>query len=132
MNNAIQAIHGSEAQALCFPTLPEGVQRHHVEALLLDLGGAIGLSRSLLITLLRMIKDTRPSDWTSPDAEPVCYMQQTKIAECLEKTERQVRNDEAALCRLKLPTKSVAGNGGRGRLRPPASSRSARSSAPWA
>ncbi|WP_227272010.1 replication initiation protein RepC [Roseobacter weihaiensis] len=119
MNNAIQAIHGPEAHAVCFPTLPEGIQRHHVEALLLDLGGAIGLSRSLLITLLRMIKDTRPSDWTSPDVEPVCYMQQTKIAERLEKTERQVRNDEAALCKLKLATKNVAGNGGRGRIRHP-------------
>ena len=116
MTYALQAIYNSESAEVCYPALPQGVNRHHVEDLLLGVGAAIGLSPSLLRTALTLIKQTKPSDWTSTEAEPVCFVQQTKLARMLDKSERQVRNDEATLCRLNLITKHVSGNGSRGRV----------------
>lgn len=117
MTYALQAIYNSEDADARYPALPEGINRHHVEDLLLGVGAAIGLSASLLLTFVTLIKQTKPSDWTSTEAEPVCFVQQTKLARMLDKSERQVRADEATLCRLNLITKQVSGNGSRGRVR---------------
>lgn len=97
-----------------YPALPTGMQRGQVEALLVELAPAIGLSGRRLQALLLMMVQTRPSDWVRPDREPVCYMAQTEIARLLGKTERAVRADEAALSgALDLVEKRTAANGGR-------------------
>ena len=96
------------------PALPPGMQRGQVEALLIEIAPAIGLSGRRLQALLLMMGQTRPSDWVRPDCEPVCYMAQTEVARLLGKTERAVRADEAALSGpLGLIDKRTAANGGR-------------------
>lgn len=116
MSYVQEAIYHSEGVEVCFPILPNGVNRHHVEDVLIDVGRVIGLSSSLLHTLLTLIKKTRPSDWTNSEVEPICYVQQITLARGLKKSDRQMRNDESELCRLNLITKHVSGNGSRGRI----------------
>jgi replication initiation protein RepC len=90
------------------------MQRGQVEALLIEIAAAIGLSGRRLQALLLMMGQTRPSDWVRQDAEPVCYMAQTELARLLGKSERAVRADEAALSLgLGLIDKRTAANGGR-------------------
>ncbi len=97
-----------------YPALPAGMQRGQVEALLIEIAAAIGLSGRRLQTLLLMMGQTRPSDWVRGDVEPVCYMAQTELARLLGKSERAVRADETALSRsLGLLDKRTAANGGR-------------------
>ncbi|MEM1265157.1 MAG: replication initiation protein RepC [Pseudomonadota bacterium] len=98
------------------PVLPEGLQRTGVEHLLQDVAAAIGLTRALRDTLLRLIRTTRPSDWTRPDREPVCFMAQTGLADVLGLTPRSVRRHEAALVRLGLIERRVGANGARSAL----------------
>ena len=117
MSYASQVIYNSEDVEPQYPALPHGTNRHHVEDLLLEVSHAIGLSSSLLRTVLTLIKQTKPSDWNSTEVQPVCFVQQTKLARMLDKSERQVRSDEADLCRLNIITKHVSGNGSRGCVR---------------
>lgn len=97
-----------------YPALPAGMQRGNVEALLIEIAAAIGLSGRRLQALLLIMGQTRPSDWVRGDVEPVCYMAQTEIARLLGKSERAVRADEMALSKhLGLIDKRTAANGGR-------------------
>ncbi|MEM9670933.1 MAG: replication initiation protein RepC, partial [Pseudomonadota bacterium] len=66
--------------------------------------------------LLTMMRETRPSDWTDPCKEPVCFAMQVNIAATLGKTGRSIRRDEEALIRLGFIDKRVAGNGWRCRV----------------
>lgn len=112
--NALAAPAIPVGEPTLYPTLPAGMQRGQVEALLVELAPAIGLSGRRLQALLLMMAQTRPSDWVRPDTEPVCYMAQTEVARLLGKTERAVRADEAALAGgLALIEKRTAANGGR-------------------
>ena len=99
-----------------YPVLPDAMQRGALEGLLLDVSKHIGMSDSLLKSLLTMLRETRPSDWTDPTREPVCYALQGNIAGSLGKSPRAVRNDETALIALGFVDKQVAGNGSRCRL----------------
>ena len=112
----IQALKRANEPQLAYPVLPDSMQRGQLEGLLLDVSKHIGMTDSLLKSLLTMLRETRPSDWTDPDCEPICYAMQNNIATSLGKSERAVRNDEVALVGLGFITKQVAGNGSRCRL----------------
>ena len=110
-------LHGPEHQPL-FPVLPGAMQRGELEGLILDVSKHIGMSDSLLKSLLAMMRETRPSDWTDPLKDPTCFAMQSNIAFVLGKDARSVRRDEAALeNRFGFIRKNVAGNGSRCRLR---------------
>ena len=101
-----------------FPVLPGSMQRGELEGLILDVSKHIGMSDSLLKSLLAMMRETRPSDWTDPTKEPTCFAMQCNIAFMLGKDARSVRRDEAALeNRFGFLRKNVAGNGSRCRLK---------------
>ena len=100
-----------------FPVLPGKMMRGELEGLLLDISQFIGMSDSLLKSLLAMMRETRPSDWTDPTKEPTCFAMQSNIAIMLGKTARSVRRDEVELeRRFAFLSKNVAGNGSRCRL----------------
>ena len=108
--------HSPYAGALAsgpYPVLPDGMQRSQVRDLLLELRRALKLSQAALLTLLQIVERTRPSDWTSPDAEPVCYARQVRLAAELGKSERAVRYDEARLERMGLIERRTLANGAR-------------------
>ncbi len=101
-----------------YPVLPDAMQRGALEGLLLDVSKHIGMSDSLLKSLLTMLRATRPSDWTDPTREPVCFTMQSNIAYLVGKDARSVRRDEAALeLHFGFIRKDVAGNGSRCRFR---------------
>jgi len=103
---------------LSFPVLPSSMQRGQLEGLILDVSKHIGMSDSLLKSLLAMMRETRPSDWTDPTREPTCFAMQCNIAFVLGKDARSVRRDEAALeNQFGFMRKNVAGNGSRCRLK---------------
>jgi len=99
-----------------FPILPGKMQRGELEGLLIDVSNFIGMSGSLLRSLLTMMRETRPSDWTNREVEPVCFAMQTNIAASLGKSDRALRMDEASLVALGFIDKQVAANGSRCRL----------------
>lgn len=99
-----------------YPTLPGKMQRSQVADCLRELAGTLwGMKSGRLMTLLTMMDQTRPQDWTTGVTEPVCFMQQTQLAQRLGKTERSIRNDEVAFERLGLIEKRTAANGSRSR-----------------
>ncbi|MEM9524178.1 MAG: hypothetical protein AAF982_09335, partial [Pseudomonadota bacterium] len=75
------------------PVLPGTMQRGELEGLLSDVSTHIGMPDSLLKALLTMMRETRPSDWTDPCKEPVCFAMQVNIAATLGKTGRSIRRD---------------------------------------
>lgn len=79
------------------PVLPEGMQRSDVERLLRRTAPIMGVNDGVLVVLLSMIEETRPSDWTNPEIEPVCFARQTNIAALAGKDERSVRRIEHQL-----------------------------------
>ena len=109
MNNQ-QQVHNDE---LIYAVLPDGMYRSALEGLLTDLRARLGLSASLLNSLLTMIRATRPSDWTNPHVEPICSKMQQDLAHTLGKTARAVRFDEYKLEQLGLIEKRVCANGAR-------------------
>ncbi len=97
-----------------YPALPGHMQRSQVEQLIRQNRRAIGLTKGQAEVLLVMIDQTRPSDWTSGQAEPVCYARQMTIAAIAQTTTKTVRDTEKALVELRLVSKTVADNGHRG------------------
>ena len=95
------------------PVLPGTLKRGDVEGLLVDLRSTLGLSPARLDVLLAMIRRTRPSDWTDPGVDAVCFVQQQQLALDLGKTARALRYDEAALLRLGFIARETIGNGRR-------------------
>ncbi|MFC3058420.1 replication initiation protein RepC [Paenirhodobacter populi] len=93
--------------------LPDQLQRSDIEGLLIDLRSALQLSPARLDALLAMMRRTRPSDWTNPDADAVCYAQQQQVAADLGKSTRALRNDEADLVRRGLIERRTFGTGRR-------------------
>lgn len=94
--------------------MPENMFRGQLEGLLSDVSKYIGMSDSLLKSLLTMIRSTRPSDWTNPEIEPVCSRMQVDLADDLDKTDRAVRSDEWALEHsFGFLIKDVSNNGSR-------------------
>jgi len=101
-----------------FPVLPGNMMRGELEGLMLDVSKHIGMSDSLLKSLLAMMRETRPSDWTDPERDPTCFAMQSNIAFVLGKDARSVRRDELALeHQFGFIYKNVAGNGSRCRLK---------------
>lgn len=96
-----------------FPALPQGIKRFSIEQLLIDLAPALGLRGNALHALLHMMKATRPSDWTSPDHEPVFFGSQEATASALGITRRALYNIEVKLEALGLVDRRVKGNGQR-------------------
>ncbi len=103
-------VHSDE---LIYAVLPDGMTRGALEGLLTDLRSRLGLSASLLNSLLTMIRATRPSDWGNPHVEPICSKMQQDLAHTLGKTARAVRFDEYKLEQLGLIEKRVCANGAR-------------------
>jgi hypothetical protein len=95
MPSSAAAVDTRSTHAATFPTLPEGMQRSQVEALLVEVASAIGLSGARLQALLVMIGYTRPQAWTDPGDEPVCYASQVELAAALGATERARARDRA-------------------------------------
>ncbi|MEM9524628.1 MAG: helix-turn-helix domain-containing protein [Pseudomonadota bacterium] len=97
MMQAKRALAGETGSPTDYPVLPEGMTRGRLEA------------------LLTMMRYTWPSDWTDPSKEPVYFAMQCDIAHLLGKSDRAVRNDEAALKspRFGFIRKNVSGNGWR-------------------
>lgn len=98
-----------------FSTLPGRFQRSDVERIITVASAALGLSSARLRALLVMMQATRPSDWTTPDSDAVCYMQQMMVAARLGITTRALRNHEAGLERAGLIRRDVGADGSRGR-----------------
>ena len=107
-SNLATVQHGAHA------VLPRDFQRSDVERILTRVAAHIGLTSSLLRTMLLLVQHTRPSDWVSADCDPVCFASQTNIAATLGKTPRAVREDEARLEALGLLWKQTGADGGRG------------------
>ena len=103
-------VHSDE---LIYAVLPDGMTRGALEGLLTDLRAKLGLSASLLNSLLTMIRATRPSDWSNPHVEPICSKMQQDLAHTLGKTARAVRFDEYKLEQRGLIEKRVCANGAR-------------------
>ena len=89
--------HASQNEAKTFPVLPGNMQRSDVERLLRRIAPALGMNDGQLTVVLAMIDETRPSDWTDPAMEPVCFSMQSNIAYLTGKDERTVRRIEKAL-----------------------------------
>lgn len=112
-----QANTNFESSEQDYAVLPGKMQRGELEGLLMDVAHYIGMSDGLLRSLLTMMRETRPSDWTDPAKEPVCFAMQGNLAFAMGKDERSVRRDEAALERqFQFLHKDVAANGTRCRL----------------
>lgn len=110
--------HASQDEADRFPVLPGNMQRSDVERLLRRVAPAIGMNDGQLAVVLTMIDETRPSDWTDPTMEPVCFSMQTNIAYQTGKDERSVRRVEKILEQnFGFIRKEVAMNGRRCRYR---------------
>ena len=112
-----QATHEFNGHEQDFAVLPGTMQRGELEGLIVDVARHIGMSDSLLKSLQIMMRETRPSDWTDPTKEPICFAMQSNIAFLLGKTDRSVRRDEAELeHRFGFIRKEVAANGNRCRF----------------
>jgi replication initiation protein RepC len=99
-----------------FPSLPSGLQRGDIERMLTVLSADLGLSGARLRALLVMMQATRPSDWTAPDRDAVCYMRQQQIAARLGITPRALRAHEVALETAGLIARQFGADGSRGRF----------------
>lgn len=99
-----------------FPTLQSGIQRGDIERMLTVLSADLGLSSARLRALLVMMQTTRPSDWTAPDHDAVCYMRQQQMAARLGITPRALRAHEVALEAAGLVTRQFGADGSRGRF----------------
>jgi len=114
INTVYQDLEGQPS----FPVLPGKMQRGELEGLMLDVSKLLGMSDSLLKSLLAMMRETRPSDWIDTGRDPTCFAMQCNIAFMLGKDARSVRRDEAALERqFGFIRKNVAGNGSRCRFK---------------
>jgi len=118
LKNNINTVYQDLEDQPSFPVLPGKMQRGELEGLMLDVSKHIGMSDSLLKSLLAMMRETRPSDWIDTGRDPTCFAMQCNIAFMLGKDARSVRRDEAALERqFGFIRKNVAGNGSRCRLK---------------
>ena len=107
--------YSAAAPAAGYPSLPSGMERSDLERLLTRSGDALGLSSATLRILLVMIQFTRPSDWTSGHAAPVCFAQQTLVAETCRRSTRAVRSAEQKLCDSGIIIRRIGNGGSRGR-----------------
>lgn len=99
-----------------YPTLPGRQQRSDVERILTSVSASLSISAGQLRALLIMIQATRPSDWTNPDRDAVCYLRQMHVAEKLGVTTRAVRKHEVDLERKGLILRNLGADGSRGRF----------------
>lgn len=101
------------------PCLPAGMTLSHVIELIERVGRHIGLGARRREALLRMIRQTTPTDWTSSDRDPVCFRPQQDLAQELGITDRAMRAHEHALSQLGLALIDTTANGRRsGRMLP--------------
>lgn len=99
-----------------FPALPDRLQRGDIERILTVISSGLGLSSARLRALLVMMQTTRPSDWTDPGRDAVCFMRQQQVAARLGITPRALRAHEVALERAGLIERQLGADGGRGRF----------------
>ena len=106
----------ARASAPCdHPVLPEGMQRGDLNALLRAVRARLGLNADQCDALLAMIERTRPSDWTSPADEPVCFAKQDSLAATLGKDGRSIRRYERLFEKMGFIEIRTLGNGARRR-----------------
>lgn len=96
-----------------FPVLPEGFSRETLLATINRAAPVLRLGAGALRVFALMIAKTRPSDFTDPGQEPVCYAAQVELAKEFGMTERHLRRYETALTRAGLIEKRVMANGAR-------------------
>lgn len=97
------------------PSLPPKTCRGDVERMIRRCGDGFGLSKGTVRVLLAMMDYTRPSDWESGAAAPVCFASQTRIATANNCSTRTIRNAEVALEKAGLALRRVGNGGQRGR-----------------
>jgi len=78
-------------------------------------GHSFGLSKATIGILIAMMDYTRPRDWTSGTAAPVCFASQTRVADAASCSTRTIRNAEVALEGAGLALRRVGNGGQRGR-----------------
>ena len=94
MNRAL-ALQPADVSA--YPSLPPEKCRADVERMIRRCGHSFGLSKATIGILIAMMDYTRPRDWTSGTAAPVCFASQTRVAEAASCSTRTIRNAEVAL-----------------------------------
>jgi hypothetical protein len=109
MRQTTPAIDAAERLADAFDGLPTGVTRWKLAGALRMAARKLGLNASLLALLEHYIDLTYDIDW-SPGNEPIICRPLIETAEHLGRSERQVRNMEAALMRLGLLVWRDSGN----------------------
>lgn len=115
-------MHKSAAAALNHQThscLPSGMTFSHVVELIERVGRHIGLGARRREALLRMMRQTAPTDWISSDRDPVCFRAQQDLAHDLGISDRAMRTHEHELAEIGLVTIDTTANGRRsGRMLP--------------
>lgn len=77
------------------PCLPCGMTLSHVIELIERVARHVGLGAQRREALLRMMRQTAPSDWTDSATDPVCFRSQQDLAQDLGITDRAVRSARA-------------------------------------
>lgn len=95
------------------PCLPAGMTVSHVIELIERVARHIGLGAQRREALLRMIRQTAPSDWTEGTTDPVCFRSQQDLAQDLGITDRAVRAHEHAFADMGLALIDTSANGRR-------------------
>ena len=92
---------------------PPTMTRREVIALVTETGRCMGLTPACLRVLAKMVASTTDRDWSHPDAVPMFFGKQDRLADQVGITERQVRTHEGRLVRIGCVERSPLGNGHR-------------------
>lgn len=99
-----------------YPTLPAGMERDGLIALIDAVAPILRLGNAALQTLRIMIAMTRPRAFKSGTAEPCCYASQQEIARKRGVTPARIRAHERELERMGLIERRTRANGARSRF----------------
>ncbi|CAN0569002.1 unnamed protein product, partial [Ectocarpus sp. 12 AP-2014] len=99
-----------------YPTLPGGMERDGLIALIDAVAPALRLGNAALQTLRLMIAMTRPRAFKSGSAEPCCFASQQEIARQRGVTPARIRAHERELERMGLIERRTKANGARSGL----------------
>lgn len=97
-----------------FPVLPEGATQLTIASMVDDIAAHYRMSPGLKAYLRLIVMIPHSSDWTSPTTEPVCYKEQTALADKLCVTDRCIRKYERQLEDFGLAKINTGGGGRRG------------------
>ena len=95
------------------PSLTDGFTRGSFLTLVESVAPSLGVSGAAIQTFGRMAEKTRPTDWMSPDLEPICYMAQSEMARAFGRSVARIRAHERELERAGLVERRTRANGSR-------------------